>query len=150
MRGYDVAVPEWLQLLTRLDRIRTTHNVPIIILSHAKIRAFKNPAGSDFDRYVADCHDKTWSVTHKWADAVLFGTFITVTVEDRKAGKRMKGIGGSERTLYTERRDAWDAKNRFGMDPQISIPDDPTQIWSTIWDAIKGNKAAADDAPPAL
>lgn len=148
-RGYDVAIPEWLQLLTRLDRVRAVHNIPIILLSHAKIKPFKNPTGPDFDRYVADCHEKTWGVTHKWADAALFGTYVTVALEDKK-NKRMKGVGGTERILYTERRDAWDSKNRYGMPSQLDIPDDPAKVWSTVWDAIQGKSATTDDAPPAL
>jgi hypothetical protein len=149
-RGYDVAIPEWLQLLTRLDRVRALHNIPIVILSHAKIKPFKNPTGPDFDRYVADCHDKTWGVTHKWSDAAFFGTYVTVAVKDKKGAKRMKGIGGTERTMYTERRDAFDAKNRYGMPPQMDVPDDPAQVWSAVWDSIKGKTPVTDDVPPAL
>lgn len=145
-KGYDVSVSEWLILLQRLDRLRAKRNIPIIILSHSKVRPFKNPMGSDFDRYIADCHEKTWGVTHKWADCVLFGTFVTVAVEDKKT-KRNKGIGGVDRIVYTERRDAYDAKNRFGMPPQIDIPADHTQVYSTIMSAIDGAKAD-EDLPP--
>lgn len=148
-KGYDVSVAEWLQLLVRLDRVRTTRHIPIIILSHSKIRPFKNPLGSDFDRYIADCHEKTWSVTHKWADAVFFGTFVTVAVEDKKS-KRTKGLGGDERVLYTTRRDAYDAKNRYGMPAQINMPDDPAAMWSTVWDSINGKGEGSNDEPPAI
>jgi hypothetical protein len=131
-KGYDVSVPEWKGFLDRLDKIRAK-GVMIIFLGHAKISPFKNPMGEDFDRYVPDMHHKTWGITHKWADAILFGQFVTVT--EKKAG-RTKGIGGTERVLYTERRDAFDAKNRFGMPPEIDIPDDPSKSWTTIWKHI--------------
>ena len=146
-KGYEVSVAEWLQLLARLDKVRAAHGVPIIILSHSKVRPFKNPMGSDFDRYIADCHEKTWGVTHKWADAVMFGTYVTVALEDKKT-KRMKGVGGDERVLYTTRRDAYDAKNRYSMPPQLDIPDDPAKVWTVVWDAMHGKAAApADDLP---
>jgi hypothetical protein len=132
-KGYDVAVAEWLQLLTRLDRIRE-RGVMIIFLGHSKVTQFSNPMGENFDRYISDMHHKTTGVTSKWADAILFGTFVTVT-EKSKTGKH-KGIGGTERILYTERRDAFDAKNRYGMPPEIDIPDDPSKTWSTIWQHI--------------
>jgi hypothetical protein len=136
-KGYDVAVTDWLQFLQKLDRIRS-RGVTILLLGHLQIRAFKNPLGEDYDRYVADVHHKTWGVTHKWADAVLFGTFRTVL--DAKRGERPKGIGGTDRVLYCERRDAYDAKNRYGMPEEIDIPADPSRIWSTVWDAITKRK----------
>jgi hypothetical protein len=145
-KGYEVSLVEWLKLLTRLDRVGTARSIPIIMLSHVRVRSFKNPLGNDFDRYIADCHEKTWGVTHKWADAVLFGTYHTVTIEDKKS-KRTKGIGGTERVLYTERRDGFDAKNRYALPAEMNVPNDPAAVWDTIWNAIGGAPVAA--APPA-
>lgn len=105
----------------------------IIMLGHTQVKPYKNPMGEDFDRYVADVHHKTWGVTHKWADAVLFGTFLTIT---EKKNNKVKGIGGTERVLYTERRDAYDAKNRYNMPEEIEIPDDSSKSWETIWKNI--------------
>lgn len=134
-RGYDTAVSDWLQLIARFDKLRATHNMTILILSHVKIETFKNPEGPDYDRYVADCHRKTWSVTHKWADAVLFANFVTVTQE--KKG-RVKGIGGQQRVIHTERHASYDAKNRFGLVGDIDLSNDETKNWETIWNAITG------------
>jgi len=140
-KGYDLAVGDWLTLLVRLDRLRAQRGMAVVLLSHVKVTTFKNPAGPDYDKFVADCHHKTWGVTHKWADAVLFGTFFSV-VEGGTTGakaRKGKGIGGSERVLYTQHHDAWDAKNRYGLDECIDIPNDPTQSWATIWHAINGD-----------
>lgn len=132
-KGFEIAISEWLKLLAALDRLRYTSGVNIMLLSHCKVQPFKNPLGLDFDRYVADCHAKTWGVTHKWADAVLFNTFFTVVdTGGNKQAKSGKGIGGTERRVYTERRDAYDAKNRFGMPEVIQIPNDPTKSWDAI------------------
>lgn len=135
-KGYHMAVNDWLQLLQRLDAIREAHGMTVLILSHALIKSFKNPMGSDFDRYVADVHEKIWGVTHKWSDAVLFGTFYTVV--DEKRGSAPKGIGGTDRVVYCERRDAFDAKNRYGLPEMIQIPDSPSKTWNTIHNAITG------------
>jgi hypothetical protein len=147
-KGYDIAVTDWLDLLARLDRARES-GVNIVVLSHAKVTTFKNPAGPDYDKYVADCHAKTWAVTHRWADAVLFGKFFTVVeggtmASGNRPGKKGKGIGGTERILYAEQRDAWDAKNRFGMPAEISIPDDPAQTWATIIGSMGTNGKAGE------
>jgi hypothetical protein len=128
-KGYDVAVSDWLQFLARLDKLHA-RGLGVVLLSHCKIRAFKNPLGADFDRYVADVHEKTWAATSKWCDDVLFGTFLSI-VDKEKQGKG-KGIGGTERVLYTERRDGFDAKNRHGMPEALSMPADHTQGWASL------------------
>lgn len=135
-KGYDVAVADWLKLLHKLEQIHAK-GVMVLLLGHTQIKPFKNPMGEDFDRYISDIHHKTWSVTHKWADAALFGTYLTVV--DKISG-RAKGIGGADRVIYTERRDAFDAKNRYGMPEEINIPNDPTQIWSTLWQYLYQRK----------
>jgi hypothetical protein len=142
-KGYDVSVNDWLQMLVRMDKIRA-NGTAILLLSHCRIKTFKNPMGADFDRYVSDVHDKTWGATAKWADAVLFGNFRS-QVETQRAAKpevlkKGKGIGGTERALYTERRDSFDAKNRYGMPVEIEVPADPAQIWATITQFITNGK----------
>ena len=134
-KGYDVAVTDWIALLTRLDRIYEK-GAAILMLGHTLVKPFKNPMGADFDRYVCDVHHKTWGPAHKWADAVLFGNYITLVEKDKPNAKKGKGVGGSERILYAERRDAFDAKNRYRMPPEIEIPNDPAAIWTTIIDSI--------------
>ncbi|HPP02274.1 MAG TPA: ATP-binding protein [bacterium] len=137
MRGPDTAVTDWVGLLSMLDRVRA-QGVMIILLGHVIIKPFKNPAGPDYDRYVCDINPKTWGVTHKWSDAVFFGNFLTIVDED--AARRRRGIGGDQRVAYAERCDAWDAKNRYGINGRIDFPDDPTQNWATIWQHITPRK----------
>lgn len=128
-KGYELSVNEWLKLLERLDRLRSARGMCVLLLSHCKIKTFKNPEGPDFDRYVADCHEKTWGITHKWADAVLFGRFRTIVTEEKG---RKRGIGGGDRVIYTQHSDVRDAKNRFGMPEEIDIPSAPSESWSTL------------------
>lgn len=138
-KGYDVSVGEWLKMLAKLDELHTRHGIVIVLLGHAKVKPFKNPIGADFDRYICDVHDKTWAATARWANAVLFGNYLTI-VDQEKRGKG-KGIGGTDRILYTERRDAWDAKNQYGLPEQIELSNDPTQTWAQVWSAIVGKDA---------
>ena len=108
----------------------------VILISHAKIRTFSDPLANDYDRWIADAHAKTWAVTQRWADAVLVGNFRAIVDRDGK------GIGGMDRVIYTEHRDAFDAKNRFGMPEQIKIPSDPMAAWAEIWKYIAPQAAA--------
>lgn len=131
-KGYEVAVTDWLLFLAKLDKFRNTHGVMIILLSHTAVKSWNNPMGVNFDRYIADCHKLTWSATCRWADAVIFGTFNTLVEHDSKKGNKPKGVKGTRRIGYTERTDAYDAKNRYGMDDEIDFPDDPAKMWETI------------------
>jgi hypothetical protein len=137
-KGYDLAAGEWRKLLTRLD---TLHNngLLIILLAHARDKPYHNPDGADYDRHVCDVHDKTWGPTHKWADAVFFGTFFTAMTNEKQAERTGKGkaIGGTRRVLYTERRATWDAKNRFGMPESIDLLGGPSASWGELWRHIE-------------
>lgn len=121
-KGPKTALIEWGKLLARLEQL----GILIVALSHCAIETFSDPDEDDYSRYVAALSRQTWGATKRWADAVLFGTFESQVVGG-------KGVGGTDRILHTEHRDAYDAKNRYSMDDEIDIPDDPTKIWETIW-----------------
>ncbi len=134
-KGFGLSANEWLKLLARLEKLQQRHSVAVILLAHVQIKTFSNPNGPDFDRYETDLHRKTYAPTAKWADAILFGQFVTLVdkVVASKTTAKGKGIGFGERVVYTEHRDAWDAKNRFGMPEQITIPNDSDKVYSTIF-----------------
>lgn len=135
-RGFELTSIEWIKLLARLDLLRSTHKMMILLLSHCKIRPFKNPEGPDFDRYASNVHEKVWDATKQWADAVLFGNFFTAVASDDPKQRKGKGKGGDQRVLYAVRSAAYDAKNRMGMEAILEIPDDYTQVWATIETAM--------------
>jgi hypothetical protein len=144
-KGYDVSVNDWLQLLARLDQLRARRGMAIIFASHCKVKTFKNPMGADYDRWVSDVHDKTWGATAKWADAVFFGNFFTLVEggkmpDSKTQGRKGKGVGGTQRVMYAQRRDAFDAKNRYGIGESFDIPNDPAQSWAAIWNKINQGK----------
>lgn len=142
-RGADQVGKEWPTLLSLFDKL-ARRGVAIIILSHSRVETFKNPMGSDFDRYVAACHRKTWDTTHKWADAVLFGTYFTVVEGAKDVMKKGKATkSGTARILYAERRDAFDAKNRYGMPADIDIDGGPETVWPLLNSYFGGNNAQA-------
>ncbi|HOL95627.1 MAG TPA: ATP-binding protein [Acidobacteriota bacterium] len=134
MEGYRVSVNEWLLFLSNLDRIKA-RGINVILLGHTTIRTFNNPTGPDYDRYICDVHERTWGATHKWADCILFGTYDTVVEAERgsRATDKGKGIGGTNRVIYTQRRDAWDAGSRFALPERIDVPDDPSKVFEAVW-----------------
>lgn len=135
-KGFDVSLPEWTRLLCALDRLRTERQMTIFLLCHTKVKSFKNPEGADYDRYQPDVHEKTWGLTHKWADCVLFGNFEVAVATEKPDSKKGKASGGY-RIMYTERHAAYDAKNRLGLPGDIEMGDSPQQAWANFSAAVR-------------
>ena len=132
--GYDTAMSDWRELLAKLDKLRIQRRMTIVFLAHTKIATFKNPRGADYDRYAVDCHWKTWSLTSKWADMVLFATHY---VETTKKGLRHKACSSGDRVMYTKYDAAYDAKNRHNLPPEIDMGSSGAEAWANFVDAIK-------------
>jgi hypothetical protein len=151
MRGYEVSLTDWTNFLVRLDALRMTKRMGIMLLCHTKVTTFKNPEGPDYDRYQPDMHPKTWALTHKWSDVVLFGNFETAVAggsigEGVKQGRKGKGTGGSYRMLYTERCAAYDAKNRLGLPPEIEMGGSPVEAWANYKAAVAAARKTEEAA----
>lgn len=135
-RGHEISVREWLVMLQRLDRLNAK-GLTVIGLSHARVKTFNNPLGENFDRYETDLHPKTWGVTDKWASMILFGTFDTTVDKVDKVAKKGKATGGKVRIVKTTRTDAYEAKNRYGMPPEIVLPEQIDKGYEEIFKHLK-------------
>jgi hypothetical protein len=125
-RGVRTALPEWIKMLTLLDEVNAKLKVRVLMLAHSKVKTFANPISKDFDRYMAECEEKTWEPINGWADAVFFGRHRTVVKDDGKA------VGGDERVLHTVCSDAFEAKNRHGLPALITMPKEPWKMWDAL------------------
>lgn len=128
-KGNASASMQWQTLLPVLENLK--QHVDIIAACHSDIETFDAPDGDEsYKRYTGAIYKTAWGDTKAIADAVLFGAFFT-SVEDGK------GKGGTDRVVYTTHRAAYDAKNRYGMKDMLTIPADPTKVYSTIFETIK-------------
>jgi hypothetical protein len=118
----------------------------VLALCHSKIAPFKNPEGPDYDRFTPDLHPKTWGLTHRWADYVLFLNFETHV--DAGRSPRPKGKGGTRRVLYTARTAAFDAKNRHGLPEQIDGGNSAAEAWANLAAAMKAARARPQTQEP--
>jgi hypothetical protein len=143
-KGYEVSLPEWSGLLGKLDRLRAERKMTVLLLCHTRVRPFRNPEGPDYDRYQPDVHEKTWGLSHKWADCVLFGNFEVTVQVDKADAKKGKGTGGACRLMYTERHAAYDAKNRLGLTPEIEMGSSPSEAWTNFLGAIKAGRGKTE------
>jgi hypothetical protein len=121
-KGYQVALDEWRRLVARLDELRAVRKMNVLLLGHTFIKPFKNPDGPDYDRYTLRLNEKAAGFIKEWCDAVLFARFDeSTTLVGEKGRERVKGVISGERSLYTVRTAAYDAKNRFSLPEQLPL-----------------------------
>lgn len=139
-RGFDTALADWRMFINALDALRDERSMSIVLLGHAKISPFKNPSGPDFDRYNVDVHHKTWALTHKWADIVLFANYELNFTAKEQNEKKAKAKGGKTRILYTEHEAAFDAKNRANLPPEIEMGSSGKEAWDNFRAAFQQSR----------
>lgn len=137
-KGYTAALEQWRLLLSRFEHARNTRSMNIIVLAHSWVKAFKNPEETgDYDRYEMSLNAKAAGLIKQWADCVLFGNYETFTHE---ANGRTKGISTGARVIHTQRRAAFDAKNRYDLPETLPLD----------WDAFAEAVAAHRPGDPAI
>lgn len=124
---------DWRGLLSRLERLNATHGVSIFCLVHLVISKYSDPEAGEYKRREPDLDGKNmWPELRGWADAVLFGTYRTFIDNDGK------GIAGRDRIIRTEHSAQADAKNRYGMPPEIKVDCDYAGVHDLIFTHITG------------
>lgn len=141
MRGFEVSLAEWRMFLNSLDELRKEKAMTIFFLMHAKVKTFKNPSGLDFDRYMPELHEKTWTLTKGWLDCILFGNLeVSVHSSKRDASdplKKGKAADLSPRIIYANSNNAtYDAKNRLGLPDEIECGETAKEAWTNLAKAI--------------
>jgi DNA polymerase III delta prime subunit len=131
-KGYVAALDEWRVFVSALEAVRRAKRMNVVMLAHSQVKTFKNPEGDDYDRYSLKVHEKAAGLLKEWSDAVLFTNYETHVLKD---GAKAKGYGGGTRVIHTERRAAFDAKNRFGLPETMPLD------WSEFANAVEASRA---------
>ena len=121
-KGYTYVYEEMGRILNLLNDI-WERGMHVVLTAHAAIRKFEQPDEMGaYDRWelklinAPKCN--SCAMVKEWADMVLFANYKTFAVAADKDGKKMKARGG-ERVMYTSHNPCWDAKNRFGLAPEL-------------------------------
>jgi hypothetical protein len=119
-KGYIFALEYWGKFLSGLDALREARGIMPILISHALIKKFNSPITDPYDRYQLKLHEKAEALIREWADLVLFATYkVTVRPADEKKKTAARGVGGTERIMYTTERPGWLAKNRYNLPDEL-------------------------------
>jgi len=120
-KGYNYAVTQWIDLIGRLSTLRDK-GVNIILLGHADIKTFNDPNHTlPYERYVLKLNDKAAAKLREAVDSVLFMNFEDTVFKVNKSDKKAKATGGDIRKIYTQRKAAYDAKDRLGLPEEFPL-----------------------------
>jgi len=123
----------WKVFLDSLNRCRE-RGLAIVLLGHAMVSRMNDPDGKDYDRYIPRfANQATWDMTFACVDVVMFANHVTATFED---GSRTKGRSTGIRMLYTEKRPAFDAKNRYRLPAQIDMGGSAKEAYANLMAAF--------------
>jgi hypothetical protein len=109
--------------------LREEKHMAICAIAHSHVVRFESPETESYERYQLRLHKSADATVCDWADAVLFANYKVAVIEGDK-GKR-RGIGKGERTLHTNERPAFRAKNRYSLPDQIPLQ------WDEVSNFIK-------------
>lgn len=141
-KGYTYLSEEFGRLLNQLSEV-VERGVHVVATAHAKMRKFEQPDElGAYDRWEMKLSAKNAPLVKEWADMVLFASYKTYAVKT-ESGK-VKGQGG-ERRMYTAHHPCWDAKNRFGLAPEL--PFDFAQIACVIGETLLISEPAPQNEP---
>jgi hypothetical protein len=129
-----MAVDEWRELCRRLDALRMSRAMDIVILAHAQIRNFKNPVGEDYDRYGLRINEKAAGWLREWSDVTGFACFEEGASKEVADDSRARGYSTGRRLLRFTRSAVADAKTRLLLPSEMTL--DPINGWARIAAAV--------------
>lgn len=120
-KGYQFALDEFRELTKMLDALKD-RGIYVIMLAHSIIKSSDEPDLETHDTYKVACDKRIAAYIKQWADAILFLNLDkTVSQEGEGFKKRTMGESRGLRVLYTEKRAAFEAKNRYELPPKIIV-----------------------------
>lgn len=119
-KGYIQADDVWRKVLISLDALREKRGMEVIILAHAAISNFQNPAGPDFCRYTPKLQKRATALLMEWVKSHLFATYEEF-VQKGEGFAKGKGTSTGRRVMHTTYSAAWDAKNRYSLPDELEL-----------------------------
>ena len=122
-RGGRALEEYWRKICDSFTYLRDHRNMGVIILAHSQVKRFDDPTTEAYDRYILDLMKDSAAVLTEWADIVLFANTQTAVIEEKVGigGSKKRGVGPSERFMYTQETPAFKAKCRWPVPPKLPL-----------------------------
>lgn len=141
-KGYIAALDVWRDYLDAVNALRNDKGMIVVQTAHAEVKRFDSPETEPFDRYQIKLQKSASALVQEHADMVLFANFKHATAKTEVGANKtvVRGIGVGSRTLYTEERPAFLAKNRHGLPPELALS------WAAVEAAVAASIPQAETA----
>lgn len=114
-KGYVVVMGYWENFFAGIQKLQRTHSTNVIFIGHSEMKNFTDPkTNSSYDRYQAKLDKRAYALFRERMDFIGFADYVTHT-KGKESDRKHKAFSDGTRKLYTERRPAFDAKNRLGL-----------------------------------
>ena len=132
-KGYALASEVFRDLLFKLEILRRTKRMAIILIAHSAIKKHEPPDLDSFDRYELKLHKAASALVSEHSDIIGFCNYRTVITETDTgfSKKRKRAVGTGERILQVGSNPAFVAKTRY------AIPQELPLNWKDLQNAIE-------------
>jgi AAA domain len=136
-KGYIEADAVWSEFFDAMAALRDDKGMIIYMIAHTVIVRYESPETEPYDRFTIKLHKRASALAQEKADIVFFLN-QRASVGERKDKKSQRASGHGPRTLYSERRPAFEAKNRFDLPPEIPLGSKETmgENWDNILNCV--------------
>lgn len=139
-KGYTHALTYWREIISRLNALRNSRGMVVLLIAHSKVERFEDPESSPYDRYSPRLHKHAAALISEWCDAVLFAT-RKIRMQSEDAGFNRKrtiahavGKDGGERILRCVGGPSCVAKTRYGVTGELPLS------WPAFIQALSNNQ----------
>ncbi len=134
-KGWVMLGEQWAELM-RIAQSFIGRDINFWMVGHADVTKFKDPAGTDYDRWSMRLHQKhVYPLVKRWADMLFFIDHdkTVQSVDEGFGRKRYVATSYGDRILYTAHRATHDSKNRYRLPESFQVPQgNPQQTWVEI------------------
>ena len=141
-KGYEYADMHFRAVLEKLNKLRETKGMAVIMLAHSELKRYEDPASEGYDRWMPKLQKKAAATCMEYSDIVGFANYFTSMKSVDKGFGQTKNIaiGDGSRVLYTQEKPSFIAKSRYDIPAELPFE------WAALVNAITPKKEKKDGA----
>lgn len=119
------------ELIEDLSILREKKSMNIIVTAHAHVKGVKDPEMiDDYDAFEIKCHEYVSALWREWVDGLFFVRFKTFIHQGEDETARARALSDGSRVVYTVKRPAFQAKNRYSMPAELEFKENFWTVFS--------------------
>jgi len=132
-------------MIRAIENLQAVTKMSVIMIAHSQVKTFNDPQeNAAYDRYQLKLYEGASALFREFAECIFFANFEVSTTK-KEGERKAKAFGEGDRIIYTERRPAFDAGNRFGLPFEIK-----PLSWKAYTDALEALQTEQTETPDTL